>query len=101
MTLEPWVFRTGLMLLALNCVNALLFWIAHNQQRRWQAGHLHGQNARSSNTSPRAANPGYLPTKIRLGFRRAAAPARAVRPLPVVSSAGLSPRSRQAAAATE
>src|SRR5262245_39668621 len=101
MTLEPWVFRTGLTILALNCVNALLFWIARRRQRQSRTRHLHAQNVPFSDRWQRSASLGYPLSESGLAFRRAFAPAGKARPLRAVSSAGPSPTPRQAATATE
>jgi hypothetical protein len=34
MSFEPWMLRTGVVLLTINCVNAGLFWIAYRRQHR-------------------------------------------------------------------
>lgn len=37
MTLEPWMIRTGLVLLGINCVNVLLYYAAVRRERQQQS----------------------------------------------------------------
>ena len=58
MSVEPWMLRTALVFLAINGINALLFWIAHRRHRSLGGRRLEAPHRTASGHAPPARRDG-------------------------------------------
>ena len=57
MTLEPWMIRTGLVLLGINCVNVCLYYVALRRERLQQTAQPAGEDASAPLVTPSTRPP--------------------------------------------
>jgi hypothetical protein len=100
MSFEPWMLRTGVVILAVNCVNALLFWVAHRRNHP-----SHGRRLEAPDMTPFGQLTREVPVidpqrKAGSWLTTAFAGASKAR-TPQLPTAGPSARARSAAGVTE
>jgi len=103
MSVEPWMFRTALVLLAINCINALLFWRVHRRHHSVGGRRLEAPDRTASGhgtAKPEVTLTGPL-APARSPLTTASALADRARTRPVMSTSDLSQPVRTAAAAGE